>query len=310
MAKINMKECFDQALVDLGKKYPELVVIDSDSRKVLGTGLFAKEFPERAFNVGIQEANLVGVAAGMANMGKMPLVSAFTSFMARRAYDQTTISLAYSHLPAILVGINPGVASELNGGTHMCFQDVAIMRAMPGCEVVEPSDATQLTGVLEDAIKNRKLVYLRLFRGEMENIHGEGYQYEAGKGSVLREGSDVTVIASGMTAAWALEAADLLEKEGIRAEIVDIGSVKPIDRELVIAEAKKTGKLVTIDNGNVLGGIGGAVAEVVCDEFPVPVKRLGAQDRFGEVGKLPYLKKVFGLDPESICASVKEFVKG
>lgn len=307
--KTEMRKVFNDTLLEIAKENPDVVVINSDSQKVSGTGVFAREFPERIYNVGIAEANMTSVAAGFSSFGKIPVINSFTAFMTRRCFDQITISLAYAHLPAILVGTNPGISSEVNGGTHMSFEDVSIMRTLPGVTVVEPSDAVQLKQVMEDVINNKKLTYLRLYRGMAPDLHGEDYHYTPGKGDVLREGEDVTIIGSGMTVAWCMEAAGLLEKEGISATVIDMHTIKPLDTELIYKEALKGKRIVTVENASILGGLGSAVAETVSEFCPVPVRRLGVNDRFGEVGGLEYLKKTFGLDAESICKSVKEFVR-
>lgn len=306
--KTDMKKKFNDTLLEIARADKDVILINSDSQKVSGTACFAKEFPDRAYNVGIAEANMTSVAAGFATFGKMPVINSFTAFMTRRCFDQITISLAYAGLPAILVGTNPGVSSELNGGTHMSFEDVGIMRMLPGVTVLEPADAVQLEQAMKEAAASRRLTYLRLFRGMARDLYGEDYHFIPGKGDVLREGSDVTLIGSGMTVAWCLEAAELLKEDGISAEVINIHTVKPIDRELIIREANKTGSIVTVENSSILGGLGSAVTEVVSEFCPVPVKRLGVADRFGEVGDLEYLKRIFGLDPESIRSSVKEFV--
>lgn len=306
--KTDMKKKFNDTLLQLAREDRGVIIINSDSQKVAGTAGFAAEFPERSYNVGIAEANMASVAAGFATFGKMPVINSFTAFMTRRCFDQITISLAYAGLPAMLVGTNPGIASELNGGTHMSFEDVGIMRLLPGMTILEPADGIQLEQMMREAILSRKLVYFRLFRGMAPNLYGEDYRYVPGKGDIMREGKDVTLIGSGMTVAWCLEAADLLALEGIQAEVVNMHTIKPLDEELVTEEARKTRKIVTVENSSIMGGLGGAVAEVVSEKCPVPVKRIGVADRFGEVGDLEYLKHTFGLDAQSICESVREFV--
>lgn len=306
--KTDMKQKFNDTLLQLAREDPAVITINSDSQKVSGTAGFAREFPDRSFNVGIAEANMTSVAAGFATFGKMPVINSFTAFMTRRCFDQITISLAYAGLPAMLVGTNPGISSELNGGTHMSFEDVGIMRLLPGMTILEPADALQLEQMMREAIQSRKLTYLRLYRGLAPDLYQENYRYTPGKGDIMRFGKDVTIIGSGMTVAWCLEAADLLMQEGISAEVVNMHTIKPIDRDLVVEEAIKTKKIVTVENASILGGLGGAVAEAVSETFPVPVKRIGVADRFGEVGDLEYLKRTFGLDPLSICNSVLEFI--
>lgn len=305
----DMRKQFVSTLVAMAEDNPDIVLINSDSQKVCGTAPFEEAFPERSYNVGIAEANMVSVAAGFSAFGKIPFVNSFTSFMTRRCFDQITVSLAYAGLSAVLVGTNPGIASELNGGTHMSFEDIGIMRTLPRMVIVEPCDAVQLSAAMNDIVKIAQPVYLRLFRGKARLLHDEGYRFQLGHGDVLRAGRDVTIIGSGMTVAPCLDAAQLLEGHGIDARVIDLHTLKPVDAGLIIQAAKETGRLVTVDNHNVIGGMGSAVAEVVTSsDCPVPVKRLGVQDRFGEVGKLPYLEKVFGLDAESIAAEVSAFV--
>lgn len=306
----DMRERFAATLIELAKEDPDIVLINSDSKKYSGTASFETEFPDRSFNVGIAEANMVSVAAGMASFGKVPFVTSFTSFASRRCFDQVTISWAYSGLHGVMVGANPGVASELNGGTHMSFEDIGIYRTIPRMVILEPCDAIELAGAMHEIVKLRQPVYLRLFRGKAPVLHADDFQFHIGRGEVMMDGSDVTLISYGMTVSHCMEAAEKLKADHISARVLNLCTIKPIDADLIVKAAQETKKLVTVDNHNVIGGIGSAVAEVVTSsDCPVQVRRLGVQDRFGEVGKLPYLEKVFGLDPDSIADSVRDFLK-
>ena len=304
--KIEMKKVYGETLIEMARKDPRVCIINSDSRNISGTAGFEKEFPERSFNVGIAEANMVGVAAGLAVSGKKPFTHAFGPFMTRRVLDQLTISLAYSKLNAVLVGLSPGITTEINGGTHQCYEDVAAVRGVANLTVVEPFDPVQLRQMLPQLIELEGPVYMRIDRAATEVFHDDSYRYQLGKADVLREGSDVTLISSGCMLFQCLEAAEVLAAQGISARVIDMHTIKPIDEEAVVRASKETGAIVTVENHNIIGGLGSAVAEVLSEQAPCLMKRVGIRDRFGEVGFRPYLRQCFGIDtPDIVEAAVQ-----
>ncbi len=298
--KIEMKKVYGDTLIEMARRDPRVCIINSDSRNISGTAGFEKEFPERSFNVGIAEANMVGVAAGLAVSGKKPFAHAFGPFMSRRVLDQLTISLAYSKLNAVLVGLSPGITTEVNGGTHQCYEDVAAVRGVANLTVVEPFDPVQLRQMLPQLIEQEGPVYMRIDRAATEVFHDSDYRYQLGRADVLREGNDVTLISSGCMLFQCLEAAEILAARGIGARVIDMHTIKPVDEEAVVRASKETGAIVTVENHNIIGGLGSAVAEVLCEQAPCLMKRVGIRDRFGEVGFRPYLRHCFGIDTENI----------
>lgn len=308
MPNVEMRKVYCDTLIELAEKDPRIVVINSDSMKVTMTKEFADRFSDRSFNVGIAEANMAGVAAGLATYGKIPVINSFTCFATRRCFDQITILVAYAGLNVKIVGNNPGLLSELNGGTHMSMEDIGIMRTLPGMLIEEPADAWQLKRSLAAIINHEGPVYLRLNRGVAEDIYSDNDTFELGKGDVLREGEDVAIFTAGFMVSQSLKAADMLEAKGIHATVVNLHTIKPIDAGLVIKLAKMTKAVVTVENHSVIGGLGDAVAKVLIENYPVRMKYIGVQDRFGEVGKRDYLMKVFGLSPEQVAQEVEKFV--
>jgi transketolase len=295
--------CCD-ALIEIGKKDPRIVSINCDLSSSCGTTGFAKEFPGRSFNLGIQEANACGVAAGMSATGLIPFFHSFAAFSSRRIYDQIFLSCAYAGLNVKIIGYDPGVSATYNGGTHMSFEDIGILRVMPTVTIVEPSDAVMAKSLVKQAAETYGVLYMRTQRKKVPCIYEEGSEFEIGKAQLLRDGADVSIIASGMEVLEALEAAEILAGEGIGVRVIDMFTIKPIDKECVIACAKDTGAIVTAENSNVLGGLGGAVAEVLSENMPVPLERVGVPDRFGEVGVQDYLKEKFGLTSRFIVEKV------
>lgn len=303
--KLEMRKVYCDTLIEMAQKDERICVVNSDSQKVAATKAFEKAFPERSFNVGIAEADMIGVAAGLSVSGKIPFLASFTPFMTRRCFDQIAISLAYSKLDAVLVGLSPGLEAEINGGTHQGLEDIAIMRSLANTRVVEPFDPVQLKKMLPTLIDFDGPTYMRLDRAFTDLYYPEDYEFHFGKADTLREGRDLTLISSGVMLWQCLEAADALEERGISARVINMHTIKPIDREAIAKAAKETGKIVTVENHTVYGGLGSAVTEVVCEECPVPVKRLGLQNRFGEVGGRPYLRQAFGIDtPDIVSAAV------
>ena len=296
-------------LIEMAAQDERIVVVEADSLTVTGMDRFRKQYPGRTFNVGIAEANMIGVAAGLANCGKIPLVSTFTPFATRRCFDQIVISASYSRLSLKIIGLNPGVTTELNGGTHMSMEDVGIMRTIPEMTIVEPVDVFQLQRSLPAIVNTPGVVYLRLFKGRATKIYEEGCPFIFGKGNVLTEGDDIAIFTSGIMTQYALDAAAILEKERIRAKVVQLHSVKPLDESLILSCARETGAVMTVENHNIIGGLGSAVAECISEKYPVQMKRMGIRDHYGEVGKIPYLLQEFGLTTADIIREVKALVK-
>lgn len=305
-----MRVVYAETLIRLAEGNPDIVILEADLMKASATGIFQKRFPDRAFNVGVAEANMLGIAAGLSASGKIPFAASFTCFATRRAYDQFFISCNYSGLNVKLVGTDPGIAAEYNGGTHMCFEDLGLMRNVPGLVVFEPCDPVSLACLVECAAARRGCTYLRLHRKPIKPIYLEGEAFELGKGKVLRDGGDVVLIATGaIMVPEALAAADLLVSGGVSAAVIDMHTVKPIDRELVLGYARKTRGFVTCENHQVVNGLGSAVAEVLCEGCPRPLRRVGIRDEFGEVGTLDYLRGRYRLTAAAIAEEARELLK-
>ncbi len=300
-----MRKVYCTLLSESAKTDDRIMVLEADLMASNGTKDFFKNFPERAYNVGIAEANMIGVAAGLASCGKLPFANTFTAFATRRCYDQITISAAYTNLPLRVVGTDPGLTAEVNGGTHMSMEDVSIMRAMPNMAVFEPVDETQFRAAWDWIVSYEGPLYIRLFRKNTTKIFDESYTFEPGKVSLVKDGSDVVLFASGIMVAEALKAAEALEADGISAAVVNVHTLKPFDSEGVAAWLKKCGAAVTCENGTVLGGLGSAVAECAADCCPVPVKKIGVQDHFGEVGTLAYLQEKYHMTACDIVEAAK-----
>lgn len=307
--KVEMRKVYAEALLEMGKKDPRICIINSDSRNVSGTKSFEEAFPERAFNVGIAEANMVSVAAGLAVSGKKPFTHAFGPFMTRRCLDQITISLAYGKLNAVLVGLSPGITAEINGGTHQCYEDIATVRGVANLTIVEPFDGVQLQQMLPQLVELDGPVYMRLDRGVTADFHDENYHYQLGKADTLREGEDVTIISSGCMLVQCLEAAEELDKQGVSARVIDMHTIKPVDEEAIIEASRETGRIVTVENHNVIGGLGSAVAEVLTEKAPCYLHRVGIQDRFGEVGFRPYLRECLEIDTPNIVKAAMDLLQ-
>lgn len=286
-----------------------IVVIDADLRASMNTKLIENAYPERALNVGIAEQNMCSVAAGLSSYGFIPFIYSFAPFVTRRIADQLAVSVAYAKQNVKIVGTDPGVSAELNGGTHMSFEDVSILRAIPDIVIFEPVDAVQLEKAIPSILECEKPVYIRLFRKKQPLYHDADYNFRLGKADVLKEGKDITFVASGIMVAEADKAAKMLEKEGVSVEIVNVHTWKPIDRETIVASAKKTGKVVTCENHSLYGGLRSAVAEVLSEEYPVPMRSVGVDNKFGEVGKADYLKTVYGMTADDIVRKAKELLK-
>lgn len=308
--KIATRESYGNALVELGKEKEDLVVLDADLAAATKTGIFKKAFPERHIDCGIAEANMTGIAAGMSTCGYVPFISTFAMFAAGRSFEQVRNSIGYPHLNVKIGATHAGISVGEDGATHQCNEDLALMREIPGMVVINPSDDIEAKAAVRAAYEHAGPVYLRFGRLAVPVINDRpDYYFEIGKGVVLKEGTDVTIFATGLCVSSALEAAEKLKEDGIVAEIVNIHTIKPIDRELVIASAKKTGKVVTAEEHSVIGGLGSAVAEVLSEEAPTKLLRIGVEDVFGESGPAKELVAKYGLDGTGIYEKVKKFVK-
>jgi len=311
MAEREMRAVYAQTLVRLGGDNRDIVVVEADLMRATGTGAFREAYPERAFNVGVAEANMVGVAAGLSVTGKIPFASSFACFAARRTFDQFFVSANYARLNVKLVGTDPGVTAAFNGGTHMCFEDVGLMRTIPGLVVFEPCDPVSLEKLVEQAAGHRGCAYMRLHRKPVEEIYSSEDELELGKGKVLRDGEDVALLASGaVMVPQALEAARRLADEGVSAAVIDMHTVKPVDEAIVLEYASRTGRMVTCENHQITGGLGSAVAEVLAEHLPTALRRIGIRDEFGEVGTLEYLIERFGLSASHIVRGARQLLQG
>lgn len=308
--KIATRESYGNALVEVGKLHENLVVLDADLAGATKTGIFKKAFPERHIDCGIAESNMMGIAAGLATAGKVPFASSFAMFAAGRAYEQVRNSIGYPKLNVKIGATHAGISVGEDGATHQCNEDIALMRTIPGMVVINPSDDVEAKAAVMAAYEHEGPVYLRFGRLAVPVINDRpDYKFELGKGVVLKEGKDVTIIATGLCVNESLEAAKLLATAGVDAEIINIHTIKPLDKELVVASAKKTGKVVTVEEHSVIGGLGSAVCDVLAEEAPTKVLKIGVNDTFGESGPAVQLIKKYGLDSESICEKVKDFVK-
>ncbi|MBR1852312.1 MAG: transketolase family protein [Lachnospiraceae bacterium] len=308
--KIATREGYGEALKELGAEYPQMVVLDADLAASTKTVVFGKVYPERHIDCGIAEANMMGVAAGLSLTGMIPFVSSFAMFAAGRAFEQVRNSIGYPHLNVKIGATHAGVTVGEDGASHQCNEDIALMRAIPGMVVMCPSDYVEAKAAVRAAIEYEGPVYMRFGRAAVPVINDRpDYHFEIGKGTIVREGTDVTIVATGICVDSALGAAELLAKEGINAEVVNICTIKPLDDDLIVASAKKTGRVVTVEEHSVIGGLGSAVCDCLCAKLPTPVKKLGMQDVFGTSGPAAELVKKYGLDAEGVCRSVKEFLQ-
>ena len=307
--KIATRESYGNALVELGNQYDNVVVLDADLAAATKTGTFKKAFPERHIDCGIAEGNMMSVAAGIASTGKVPFASSFAMFAAGRAFEQVRNSIGYPKLNVKIGATHAGISVGEDGATHQCNEDIALMRTIPGMVVINPSDDVEAKAAVKAAYEHQGPVYLRFGRLAVPVINDrEDYKFEIGKGVVLREGKDVTIFATGLEVAETLEAAEKLAADGIEAKVVNIHTIKPLDEELVVAAAKETGKVVTVEEHSVIGGLGSAVCDVLSEQAPTKVLKIGVNDTYGESGPAVELIKKYGLDAESIYNKVKAFV--
>lgn len=307
MVKKATRESFGEAVTELAAEYPDVVVLDADLAAATKTGIFKKKYPERFFDCGIAECNMIGVAAGLAACGKIPFAASFAMFSVGRAFEQVRNSVGYPKLNVKVVGSHAGISVGEDGATHQCCEDIALMRTIPGMVILNPSDHYEMKAAVRAAIEHKGPCYIRLGRLAVESINnGDDYRFELGKGITLCEGTDVTIVATGLMVAEAVKAAKALEAEGIRAEVINIHTIKPLDEELILASAKKTGRVVTVEEHNIIGGLGEAVSAVLSEKCPTPVTRIGVNDVFGHSGPAVDLLKEFGLSAEHIAEVVRE----
>ena len=295
-----MRASYCEALINEAKKNENIVVVDADVSHSVGTEPFYKEFPERSINCGIMEAHAIGMSAGMSETGLVPFFHAFGVFATRRAFDQIFLSCAYQKLNVKIIGADPGVTAATNGGTHMPFEDIGLMRLVPGAVIIEPADVTMYKSAVSYMANNYGVHYLRTSRRKTMRIYPDNAEFVIGKANKLADGKDVCIIASGIMVYEALKAADILSEKGISARVLDMHTIKPLDTEAVEAAAKECGAIVTAENHNVTGGLGSAVCEALAEGTPVPVERVGVRESFGEVGTQDYLQKRFGLTADII----------
>lgn len=308
--KIATRDSYGNALAKLGAEHEDIVVLDADLAAATKTGVFKKAYPERFIDCGIAESNMMGVAAGLAAAGKVPFASSFAMFAAGRAFEQVRNSIGYPHLNVKIGATHAGISVGEDGATHQCNEDIALMRTIPGMVVINPSDDVEAKAAVRAAYEHDGPVYLRFGRLAVPVINERpDYKFELGKGVVLREGKDVTIIATGLPVNNCLEAAEKLAADGIEAKVINIHTIKPLDEELVIAAAKETGKVVTVEEHSVIGGLGSAVCDVLAEKAPTKVMKIGINDTFGESGPAAELLKKYGLDTDSIYEKIKEFSK-
>lgn len=308
--KIATRESYGNALAELGAEYENLVVLDADLAAATKTGIFKKAFPDRHIDCGIAECNMMGIAAGLATTGKIPFASSFAMFAAGRAFEQVRNSIGYPKLNVKIGATHAGISVGEDGATHQCNEDIALMRTIPGMVVINPADDVEAKAAVRAAIEHEGPVYLRFGRLAVPVINDTpDHKFELGKGVVLREGKDVTIIATGLPVSECLAAADKLAADGIDAKVINIHTIKPLDEDLVVKAAKETGKVVTVEEHSVIGGLGSAVCDVLSEKCPTQVMKIGINDTFGESGPAVELVKKYGLDADSIYEKVKAFAK-
>ena len=304
---MEMRAVYASCLAEMMEADKHVCVLDADLAKASGTRGLYERFPNQMFDCGVAEQNMASIAAGLSSYGFKPWIESFTPFATRRICDQIAISISYAKRNVKIVGTDPGISAELNGGTHMSMEDIGVIRSIPGMVIFEPADAVQLRAAMPVLNAYEGPVYMRLFRKELPDIFPADYSFDLFKADMLREGKDLSLFVSGFQTRDALEAAELLGQEGIDVEVINVHTIKPVDRETVIASARKTGAVLTVENHNVIGGLRSAILETLAEE-KIPVCAVGVQDRFGEVGKMPYLREAMGLTVENIVATAKKAV--
>ncbi len=308
--KIATRESFGKALCELAKTHSDIVVLDADLAAATKTEIFKKEYPERFFDCGIAEANMIGVAAGLATAGKVPFAASFAMFATGRAYEQVRNSVGYPHLNVKIAGSHAGISVGEDGATHQCCEDIALMRTIPGMVILNPADHYEMVEAVKAAYAYNGPVYIRLGRLAIDSFNDpDNYKFEMGKGITLHEGNDVTVIATGLVVYESLKAVKTLEAQGLNVRLINMHTIKPIDEEIIIKAAKETGRIVTVEEHNIIGGLGEAVCAVTSEKYPVPVKRIGIQDIYGHSGPAVGLIAEFGLDADSLAKQFAEFAQ-
>lgn len=305
-----MRKAYSETLKELIKEDKNIYVLEADLSEAITTTSIGVDYPNNFVNCGIMEANMVGVASGLSLLGKIPFIHTFSPFATRRCYDQIFLSGAYAKTNIKILGSDTGITSQHNGGTHTAFEDVALMREIPGATVITATDSTMLKYLIREIKDIYGIHYITTIRKNAYKIYDENEKFEIGKGKVLKDGKDFTIISNGIMVAEALKAAEELEKQGISAAVIDMFTVKPIDKDLIIEYAKKTGKIITAENHNVTGGLGSAVAEVLVEHYPIPMRKVGIEDRFGQVGTQEFLQKEYGLTAEKIIEKASELALG
>lgn len=307
MVKKATRESFGEAVTALAAENPNIVVLDADLAEATKTGIFKKKYPERFFDCGIAEQNMIGIAAGLATCGKIPFAASFAMFAAGRAFEQVRNSVGYPHLNVKIAGSHAGISVGEDGATHQCCEDIALMRTIPGMVVLNPADHYEMQAAVKAAAEYVGPVYIRLGRLAVESVNNnDDYTFEIGKGITLRDGKDITVVATGLMVQEAVKAAQDLEAQGIDARVIDIHTIKPLDVDLLVKAARETGRIVTVEEHNVIGGLGEAVASCLSEICPTPVTKIGIYDQFGHSGPAVDLLKEFGLSAENIAATVKK----
>lgn len=287
-------------------KNDKIVVLDADLGKANGTFNLRNTYPDRAIDVGVAEQNMASIAAGMASYGYIPFISSFTPFATRRICDQITISICYANQNVKIIGTDPGISAEYNGGTHMSLEDIGVLRSIPNLVIYEPVDATQFYKSLPKILEYKGPVYIRMFRKVAEPVFDDSYEFDLFKADVVRKGYDATILATGIMVQESLKASEILEKEGINVEIINVHTIKPLDEETILNSLRKTKACVVAENHNLIGGLASAVSEMLVEKLPMKVEKIGVKDRFGEVAKMPYLKEVMGMTTEDIVTAVKK----
>ena len=306
--KMATRDGYGNGLVALGAEHPDVVVLDADLAVSTKTGMFRKAYPDRHFNCGIAEGNMMSVAAGMAATGLVPFASSFAMFAAGRAFEQIRNSIGYPHLNVKIGATHGGISVGEDGASHQCCEDFALMRSIPGMVVISPADGVEAAAAVKAAYEHEGPVYLRFGRLAVPVFHEEGFEFQIGKGEILRDGTDVAIIANGLLVYEAVQAGEMLAQAGINAMVINMSTIKPLDEELVLAAAEKCGKIITCEEHSVIGGLGEAVCSLLSEKRPTPVRRIGVQDVFGESGKAEELLKVYGLCADNIVRVAKEFV--
>jgi len=309
MSNIELRKVLGDSLLEIMEKDSRIVVLNADLCKAGGLQDIQKEFPSRAFNVGVAEANMVTIAAGMASYGYIPFVSSFSPFATRRVCDQLAISVCYAQLPVKIIGTDPGISAELNGGTHMGVEDIGVIRSLNTMVIYEPVDALQLKQAIPQIIEHDGPVYIRLHRKTVDDVFGDDYKFDLFSADVIKEGKDVTIFASGLMVQESIEALKLLSDKNIDAELINVHTIKPIDVDTIVRSAKKTGCVVTCENHSTIGGLYSAIAETLSREYPCPMAAIGMDNCFGEVGYIPYLKERFKMRKEDIAMACENIIK-